>query len=187
MSSIITLTGPSGIGKGYVKEHLRAAYPFVEPKVITTREPRESVELSDRCFICDEEFQKRLAAGELILVQEIHNKMYGFEKSAFECDGYVLTELHIDNVEAFRTQFPDAYMIGLTTDSQNLLHNRLKLRGETQTEQALRLKNAVQELSQMASIQQTFDLWYSVNFKNESRVVPDILKCVTEECGVCIA
>jgi guanylate kinase len=62
------VTGPSGAGKGTLISRLLARIPELELAVsATTRERRpEEVDGRDYWFVSDEEFDRRLAAGELL-------------------------------------------------------------------------------------------------------------------------
>ncbi len=38
---LVALCGPSGVGKGIMKRHIKEEFPdFIEPRVISTRPPR---------------------------------------------------------------------------------------------------------------------------------------------------
>jgi len=62
------VTGPSGAGKGTLISRLLGRIPELELAVsATTRERRpEEVDGRDYWFVSDEEFDRRLAAGELL-------------------------------------------------------------------------------------------------------------------------
>jgi len=128
---IVSLTGPSGIGKGYVRRKLLEQLPFLKELVwITTRALRpDENQSTNRRSISTEEFYRLQEQGELILVQELFGYLYGLEKgdlfTANEQHIY-LTEFHIDNLVKVIDLGLQIVAIALIPSDISLLSERLK-------------------------------------------------------------
>ncbi len=128
---IVSITGPSGVGKGYIKEKLLERYPSLKELVwITTRALRpDEYYLSNRKSVSIEEFRSLQKQGELILVQELFGCLYGLRKSdlyvASEEEIY-LTEFHIDNLIKITNLGFQVSAIALIPSDISLLWERLE-------------------------------------------------------------
>lgn len=132
---IISLSGPSGIGKGFTKEHLLRCYPHIEELVwFTTRPLRPNEQGGNRTSVSSSEFDKLAKSGELTLVQDLYGHRYGLNKEdLLPCLGTKLTELHPDNLrEAFRIN-PAILAIGFVTFDLSLLNKRLSVVRKTES------------------------------------------------------
>ncbi len=180
---LITLTGPSGIGKGYLKKYLKAHFKLEEPPVYTTRRKRKEDEKGERVFLTKEEFSRKLADEELIFVNEFYGNLYGFDRNAFRNIGNrgVITEIHIDNVEKFRKKYPEAVMMALLTDDRSFLEYRFKKRAESGKELGKRLEAAKDELKRSNALKYKFDFIYNVNYKNEDEIVNTVIKYIEKK------
>jgi len=148
---IIALSGPSGIGKGVVKQSLLAIYPFITELIwYTTRPPRPGLQEINRAHISRSEFEGKKNRGEIILVQELFGNYYGLKKADLLADGEKLrlTEIHPDNLQTALQVNPSIITIGLITADMSLLKRRLETirRTETQSEIQLRLTAARSEI-----------------------------------------
>jgi guanylate kinase len=130
---IIALCGPSGIGKGYIKERLLITYPFLEELAwFTTRPLRPNERCSNRISIAILEFNRLVDAGQLVLVQDLYGHRYGLGREDLLPNRRArLTELHPDNIlEALRIN-PSIIAVGLVTFNLSLLRKRLSILRDT--------------------------------------------------------
>ena len=172
---LITLTGPSGIGKGYLKKYLKKVFKLTEPPVYTTRKKRKNEDSSDRIFLTRKEFREKLKKGELILVNEIYGNYYGFQKDAFSDNSNQITEIYIDNVKKFREIYPSALMLGLLPKSLDFLMYRLHKREKESGEKvSQRLGEIEKELAKIWKQKEFFNYIYYVGKDNQHRVCNDI-------------
>ena len=177
---IIAITGTSGIGKGFLKDNLKERLGLTDPPWYTTRKKRKGETRPDRVFVNETQFQKLTENGSLIFAQDLYGgDKYALHKSAFKKGG-VITEIHIDVVSKFRKLFPNAILIGLTTNNVDFLKYRLKKRGDSQKEAAKRLAAAERELAKTRSLHKVFNINYAVGFDNEKRIVQDIAKRIAQ-------
>ena len=178
-----TLTGPSGIGKGYLKRNLKDCFDFEEPLVYTTRRKRKEDENNDRIFLSKKEFFKKKKNKEFIFVNKFYDNLYGFGLKAFNNINKkrIITEIHIDNVKEFRKKYLQANMILLLTDNINFLKYRLTKRGEDTQELNKRLKISKEELKKCKEIKNKFDFIYNVNYNNEDKIINEVKKYINKE------
>src|SRR6185437_7584339 len=79
---ILSLTGPSGVGKTTLMHNLLHALPNVKTLTsYTTRAPRESDEPGEYNYISQEEFDRMQAAGEFLWTAQAYVNHYGTRKA----------------------------------------------------------------------------------------------------------
>lgn len=79
---ILSLTGPSGVGKTTLMHNLLKALPDVKPLVsYTTRAPRPSDEPGEYKYVSQEEFDHLQAAGEFLWTANAYVNHYGTRKA----------------------------------------------------------------------------------------------------------
>ena len=75
---ILSLTGPSGVGKTTLMHNLLVALPEAKPLIsYTTRQPRPSDEPGEYNYITKEEFDRMSAAGEFLWEAHAYVNHYG--------------------------------------------------------------------------------------------------------------
>ncbi len=148
----IGLVGPSGVGKGYCKDAIKANYPdlFIEPVVVTTR-PQRATDGSDRkAGIPLEEFMNMTQSGVVVLVHQpfgVNSHWYGFMSESLENEEkVVLTEVHVDNIKPFKQRYGSAVkLIALIAGPDYLKRNLLDRSTESAEEVQLRMEQALRE------------------------------------------
>ncbi|MGO1544888.1 MAG: guanylate kinase [Gulosibacter sp.] len=152
---VIVLAGPTAVGKGTVSQYIRENFPQVQISIsATTRKPRPGeVDGKDYYFVDDEEFDRMVAANELLEHATVHNSFrYGTPRAPIEArleqQEPVLLEIDIQGARQVREQMPEARMVFLLPPSWDELVNRLVGRGtESPEEQERRLSTAKVELA----------------------------------------
>lgn len=150
---VITLSGPSGVGKGTVIAKVREIAPWIIHSIsITTRPPREGeVEGTDYYFRTNEQFEKMIANGE-ILEYDIYCDYYYGTPEAFlieviERGKDVIMDITVPGSLAVIERFPEAVSIFLLPPSITELKRRLFYRGtESKETQLKRLEKAIAEI-----------------------------------------
>lgn len=176
---LISLTSPSGGGKGYLKEHLKKVFKFHEPVVFTTRKERKDENATDRIFLSCKDFIKRKNNNELIFANEIYGNYYGFSMDAFNNPLSQIVEIHIKNAKIFRKQYPSALMICIIPRTLEFLKYRLEKRACKSKENfSKRIAEAQKELKEMLSF--NFDYFYTVDKDNEDRICFDVETYIKE-------
>lgn len=132
---LISITGPSGAGKRYVKERIIARYPFVRELTWITTRPLRAGELlnADRKTVSVNQFRKYQKRGSFIIDQNLFGHFYGLEKRVFlkavESSDIYWTEFHIDSLVWITELGFSVISIALVPLSTALLRRRLNNRG----------------------------------------------------------
>jgi len=126
---IISLSGPSGIGKGFIKEQLLQAFPFIKELAwFTTRPLRPNEKAGNRISVSISEFDKLVETGKLVLIQDLYGHRYGLKKeSLLPSQQFSLTEFHPDNLSLAMEINPEIIAIGLVTSDLSFLRRRLSV------------------------------------------------------------
>ncbi len=149
----VVIAAPSGTGK----TSLARALVERDPKVVfsisaTTRPPRvHETDGVDYEFVDEAEFDRMVAAGELVEWAEVHGHRYGTPErgiaAALARDEIVVLDIDIQGARQIRRAFPDAVLIFILPPSGAELVRRLRGRGsEGVEERQRRLHNARAEL-----------------------------------------
>lgn len=152
--NLIILSGPSGVGKGTVRQVLqsRGDLSFYYSISMTTRKPRPGeVDGRDYLFVSPEEFQKKIDEGALLEWAEFVGNRYGTpgdiieEKRQNGID--VLLEIETNGARQVLAKCPDAISIFIVPPSIEALEERIRGRS-TEDEETIqrRLAKAKAEL-----------------------------------------
>ena len=152
VGKLFVLSGPSGAGKGTLREHALQDIPNLVYSIsCTTRRPRPG-ELDGReyRFITHEQFTAWVEEGRFLEYAHVHDDMYGTLKAdvirELDAGNNVLLEIDVQGALQVREKMPDALLVFVDVSSIEELERRLRDR-HTETEAALqvRLANAVRE------------------------------------------
>lgn len=152
---LIILSGPSGVGKGTIREKLfekddlNLAYSIS----MTTRKPREGeVEGKDYFFVSEEEFKEKIQDGLLIEWAQFVGNYYGTPKEYVNqllSEGKnVVLEIEVQGANQVMGMFPEAITIFIVPPSIEELESRIRgRRSEPEEVVAERLNKAKYELT----------------------------------------
>ena len=173
-SKLFVISGPSGAGKGTLVARVRAQFPNLGLTVsATTREPRAGeVDGVNYYFLTDDEFSRRVAAGEFIEWAQVHDHRYGTLSSEVERNlatgQSLILEIDVQGALNVKKRFPDAVLIFIEPPSLDVLRERLLGRG-SETPESLELRMADAE-REMALVD-----------RYDEVVVNDELECATDD------
>ncbi|WP_051223254.1 guanylate kinase [Conexibacter woesei] len=154
LPGVFVITGPSGVGKGTLIRLLRERVPELAMSVsATTRRPRPGeTQGVDYHFISDEEFARRVDAGEFVEWAEYSGRRYGTLREELDrhtSGGHpVVLEIEVQGARQVRETLPSATQIFIEPPDEATLRERLIGRGTDDPEQVeRRLKVAEEELA----------------------------------------
>ncbi len=154
VGKLFVLSGPSGAGKGTLRERALADIPNLVYSVsCTTRQPRPGeIDGREYRFITHEQFKAWIAEGRFLEYAHVHDDMYGTLKAdvvrELEAGRSVLLEIDVQGALQVREKMPEAVLVFVDVPSVEELERRLRGR-HTESESALRvrLSNALKELA----------------------------------------
>lgn len=152
-AKLFVVSGPSGVGKGTLVSLLRDKRPNLGLTVsATTRSPRPGeVDGVAYHFLSEEEFKKRVDAGEFLEWAHVHGHCYGTLKSEVDrlisAGQSVVLEIDVQGGLMVYKQYPNAILVFIKPPSFEELEQRLRGRG-TEDEKTIstRLSNASREM-----------------------------------------
>jgi guanylate kinase len=149
--SVLVVTGPSGVGKGTLISHLLERRPDYRLSVsATTRDPRPGeVDGRDYHFLTQQEFERRLAAGDFLEHALYAGNHYGTLKEEVErAPENLVLEIEVEGARQVRKALPEATQVFIAPPSDEALRKRLEGR-MTDTPEAIdrRLARAKEELA----------------------------------------
>jgi guanylate kinase len=148
---LTVVSGPSGVGKDSVLEHVFKADPRLAYSVsYTTRRPRpDEVDGVDYSFVSDPEFDRLVDAGELLEWAEVHGHRSGTGRgrveAALEQGKDIVLNVDVQGGMSVRRLMPDALLIFLAPPSVEELRRRLAAR-DTESGEELARRQADAEI-----------------------------------------
>lgn len=154
---LIVLSGPSGVGKGTVRQAMLAGNyrDFQYSVSMTTRQKRPGeVDGVDYYFRTKEEFEHEIATGGMLEYAQYVGNYYGtplkYVNQTLDRGKDVLLEIEVKGAMQVREKCPDGVFIFLTPPDLSALRSRLAGRG-TEDEATIdsRIKKAATEIAMM--------------------------------------
>jgi guanylate kinase len=153
MARVFVITGPSGVGKGTLIRTLLERVPELGLAVsATTRAPRAGERDGvDYHFLTDEEFDRRVAAGDFVEHASYSGRRYGTLREELDRrtggGSPVVLEIEVQGARQVAERMPEAVRIFIAPPSEQALRTRLIGRGTDDPEQVeARLASAREEL-----------------------------------------
>lgn len=151
---LIIISGPSGVGKGTVREYLMKddALDLAYSISMTTRKPRDmEVNGKDYIFVSKDNFERAIDNGELLEWAEFVGNYYGtpyeqVEKLRNEGKN-VLLEIEVQGAQQVSEKVPEAISIFMIPPTMEELENRIRGR-KSEAEEVIqeRLSKAEKEM-----------------------------------------
>ncbi|MEC3631693.1 guanylate kinase [Bacillus velezensis] len=154
---LIVLSGPSGVGKGTVRQAIfsQEDTKFEYSISVTTRNPREGeVDGVDYFFKSREEFERMIENNKLLEWAEYVGNYYGtpvdYVEQTLQEGKDVFLEIEVQGALQVRNAFPEGLFIFLAPPSLSELKNRIVTRG-TETDDLIenRMNAAKAEIEMM--------------------------------------
>jgi guanylate kinase len=155
-SSLIVISGPSGVGKKIVLTELLKLEPDLLISVsATSRKPRiGEIDGIDYFFLTEAAFKNLIEQNEFLEYALVHGNYYGTLSKNFlkakEQNTHLILELDVQGAKTIKNKYPrESLLIFILPPHFSELEKRIRLRG-TETEEQIkkRLKTARLELTQ---------------------------------------
>ena len=126
---LIVVSGPAGSGKGTVNGELIKKEGFAFSVSATTRAPRPGeVDGVNYFFVTHEEFERRLAAGEMLEYTQYCGNYYGTplrEAEEVLASGQnLILEIEVEGAMNVKAKYPDAVLIMLLPPTHAIQEDR---------------------------------------------------------------
>ena len=137
---LFVISGPSGVGKGTVKDAVLKRLNEVKVSIsATTRSPREGeIEGQDYFFLRPETFQAMVEQGEFLECAKVYDNMYGTPKEFVKrnlAGGFdVVLEIDIQGAMQVKEKMPQGVFVFIEPPSIEELAMRLGKRGKDSEE-----------------------------------------------------
>ncbi len=186
---LIVISGPSGVGKDTIARGLIDRKPddFYFVVTATTRPPRvEEVDGVDYYFYSFDEFAQMIEDDDLLEYAIVYNDYKGIPKKhireALVSGRDVIMRVDVQGAATVRKLIPNAILIFLTVQSEDILVRRLEERkSETSEGLKLRIATARKEIERMGE----FDYCVINNENEQELAVHQILSIIeAEHCRV---
>jgi guanylate kinase len=179
---LIVVSAPSGGGKTTIVKAILAKYPSMLFSVSATTRPKRDVEIEgkDYFFLPRAEFERRIAAGELVEWEEIYGNLYGTLKAevdkALTSGRTMLFDIDVKGGLSIKRMYPhDSVIIFIKPPSIEILRERLRNR---KTEDDATFKRRMDRVAMELGMASQFD--YQVVNDNLEQVIAEVDKLVIE-------
>ena len=149
----VVIAAPSGAGKTSLARALVERTSGVEFSISATTRPPRPMEQDGRDyhFVDDDEFDRQIAAGELLEYAEVHGRRYGTPRRSVDealAGGHIVVlDIDVKGARQVRSAFPGAVLIFILPPTVEEMTRRLTGRGsEGKAELQTRLATARLEL-----------------------------------------
>lgn len=142
---LIVISGPSGVGKDTVIQHMKERELPFHFVVTATSRPRRNGEIEgvDYFFVTREEFDRMIANDELIEHAVVYDDYKGIPKQqvheALRTGKDVVMRVDVQGAKTIRSLYPQALLIFLSAQSEDELIERLKAR-KTESKEDLQVR-----------------------------------------------
>ncbi len=179
---LIVVSAPSGAGKTTIVKAILAKYPSMLFSVSATTRPKRDVEIegTDYFFLPRAEFERRIAAGELVEWEEIYGNLYGTLKAevdkALTSGRTMLFDIDVKGGLSIKRMYPhDSVIIFIKPPSIEILRERLRNR---KTEDDATFKRRMDRVAMELGMASQFD--YQVVNDNLEQAITEVDKLVIE-------
>jgi len=154
---LVVISGPSGIGKTTICNHLLKLLPNLEYSIsFTTRSPRRGEKDGrDYFFVSREEFQRRIKDNLFLEHAQVFDNFYGTSRNwvleKLNQGKDIMLSIDVQGAAKIKKNYPESILIFLMPPSLKVLEERLKKRAtDDEREMKKRLSMAKDEMAEVA-------------------------------------
>jgi guanylate kinase len=142
---LIVVTGPSAVGKGTICQALRQETPNLHFSVSCTTRAMRPGEQEGReyFFVSEEEFQRRIQAGELLEWAKVYANYYGtprqYVDQMIDAGHDIILDIDMQGARRVREMYPGSVFVFVIPPSMDALQQRIRGRG-TESEESVQLR-----------------------------------------------
>jgi len=180
--NLIVVSAPSGAGKTTIVKALLAKYPSMLFSVSATTRPKRQTEVEGRdyFFLQRQDFDRRIAAGELVEWEEIYGNLYGTLKAEVEkaltTGRTMLFDIDVKGGLSIKGMYPDdSVIVFIKPPSIEVLRDRLLNR---KTEDEATFKRRMDRVAMELGMASQFD--YQVVNDNLEYAIVEVEKLVVQ-------
>ena len=180
--NLIVVSAPSGAGKTTIVKAMLTKYPSMLFSVSATTRPKRETEVDgiDYFFLPRQDFERRIAAGELVEWEEIYGNLYGTLKAevdkALTTGRTMLFDIDVKGGLSIKRMYSrDAVIIFISPPSIETLRDRLLNR---KTEDEATFKRRMDRVAMELGMASQFD--YQVVNDNLQKAIDDVDALVVE-------
>jgi guanylate kinase len=150
---LFIIAGPAGAGKNRLMSHVMAHDIARQLPTATTRAMRPGEqEGREHLFVTHAEFERMIAANEMLEWQPVHDKLYGIHRPTLDRllaeGGALIADIDIKGAQAARAALGDqVVIIFVQAPAIASLIDRMRMRGESTAAIGLRLLRVREELA----------------------------------------
>lgn len=173
---LITITGPSGVGKGYLKDALKRRWygQIYEPPWYTTRPARaDEYSRHDRVCVSQEEFSLQ----RFFICDKVGDHQYGLLELDATRYSIVLTELRFHLLNQLASS--EVFSIGLVAELDFLYAQLIGRATEDSSAIGQRLQIACDEIPQILEQRKKFSFFYQVGSENKHLLVSTCIQVIS--------
>lgn len=185
--NLFVISGPSGAGKGTLVSRIMAAVDDAWLSVsATTRAPREGeTDGVQYYFVSTEEFERMIAAGELLEWARYSGNYYGTPRASVQrhmaLGEQVILEIEIQGARQVKAAIPEAHLVFIEPPSLEVLEARLRGRG-TESEDAILARLATARLELSGKMEYNMRLVNDDLDEATAALLAYIEACATNDC-----
>ena len=188
---LLVVAGPSGVGKGTMISGLLQRHPRVQWSVsCTTREPRPGeVEGRDYYFVSPTEFERMIAAGELLEWAIVHGAdAYGTPRAPVEqalaAGRDMVLEIDYQGARSIRQALPEAVLVFVAPPSADALLSRLEGATLRTAGQLRHLRSARTEFQHIGMFQFLMSAMTQLGHRRPGSDLPGRASCLPRRRGL---
>jgi len=153
----VVVSSPSGAGKTTLVNSLVKKVPGLRRVVTCTSRPPRPGEKNGRDyhFLSPAEFERSIKAGKMVEWANVHGRYYGIAKKSLDevvsaGENPVLV-IDVQGAKTVLRKYPESALVFVLPPSWGELEKRLRLRGDTNSDAASRLRTARLEVCEIAA------------------------------------